>query len=139
MTNADAAAAVLALLVADTNLTVFDGKVPVNPVDGKLPARPYVVMWSPPVPHSIIDNLSGRSGWQEQIVTVTCVGDTAGSVAIVARRVRDAVLDVVPVVTGRVSLPIRMDGAPTPTQADNDIQPPVMYSVLRWACSSTPS
>lgn len=139
MSNTDAAAALLALLAADTNLVVYDGRVPVDPTTGKLPARPYVVIWASSVPHSIIDNLSGRSGWQEQTVTSTVVGDSPGSVAIVARRVRDAVLDVRPVVVGRVSLPIRMDGAPTATQADQDVQPAVMYSVLRWACSSTPA
>lgn len=138
MTNVDAAAAVFALLTADTSLKVYDGTVPLD-AQGKLPARPYVVQWTPPIPSASLDTLSGRSGWFEQAVSVTVVGDSAASVGIVARRVRAALLDVVPVVVGRVSLPIRMDGTPTSTQADQDVQPVVLYSVLRWACSSTPA
>lgn len=137
MTNTDAAAAALALLRADTNLTVFDGLVPVDPIAGKLPARPYVVLWSSPIPVAVLDSLEGRSGWWEQRLTTTVVGDTADSVRIVSRRVRTALLDVVPVVTGRVSIPIAMDGDPYPTQADQDVQPPVLFSVISWLASST--
>lgn len=133
MTNPDAAAAVLALLQADTNLTVYDGTVPATP------ARPYVVLWSPPIPAATIDNLSGRSGWFEQIPQTTVVGDTPESVRIVSRRVRAALLDVTPTVVGRVCLPIRMDGDPLPIQPDNDVAPPVFYAAIRWLCSSTPA
>lgn len=138
MSNVDAAAAILALLNADTNLTVFDGIVPLD-ATGKLPDRPYVVMWAPPIPQARLDNLTGRSGFFEQVVTTTIVADSSNSVGIAARRVRAAVLDVVPAVTGRVSFPIRLDGNPTHVTPDQDVQPPVLYSVLRWLCSSTPS
>ena len=133
MTNPDAAAAVLALLQADTTLRVYDGQVPPTPT------LPYVVLWSPPIPAATIDTLSGRSGWFEQIPQTTIVGFTPESVRIVSRRVRAALLDVIPVVTGRVCLPIRMDGDPLPIQPDNDVAPPVLWSAIRWLCSSTPA
>jgi hypothetical protein len=139
VTNLDDAAAVLALLVADTNLKVYDGSPPVDPTTGKLPARPYVVLWSPPIPAATIDTLSGRSGWFEQIPQTTIVGDTPESVRIVSRRVRTALLDVVPVVADRVCLPIRMEGNPLPIQPDTDVAPPVLWSAIRWLCSSTPA
>jgi len=139
VTNVDAAEAVVALITADPNLKVYDGKVPTDPATGKLPSRPYVVIWSSPVPSAARDTLSGRSGWWEEIVTTTVVGDSIGSVRIVSRRVREAVLDVIPAVTGRVSVPIRMDGGPLPIQADQDVQPPVLYAVIRWLCSSVPA
>lgn len=136
--SVDAAAAILALLSADPDLTTFDGIVPLDAA-GKLPGRPYVVMWSPPVPGASLDSLAGRSGRWDHIVTTTVVGDTSGSVGVAARRVRAAVLDVVPAVTGRASFPIRLDGEPTPIRPDEDVQPPVLYSVMRWLCSSLPS
>jgi hypothetical protein len=139
VSHADAAAALLALLVADPYLTVFDGKVTLDPATGKLPSRPYVVQWSPPVPGTGLDTLSGRSGWWEETITTTIVGDSIESVRIVGRRVRAAVLDKTPDVTGRTSLPIRMDGDPLPVQPDNDVQPPVLYAVIRWHCSSVPA
>ena len=40
MSNIDAAAAVLALLAADTNLRIYDGMVPTDPTTGKPPPRP---------------------------------------------------------------------------------------------------
>lgn len=137
MSSPDAAAAGLALLHADTHLTVYDGLVPVDPATGKLPRRPYVVLWAPPVPEAFLDSLEGRSGWWEQILTTTVVGDNAESVRVVSRRVRDALLDVIPDVAGRTSIPIAMDGPPLPTQADQDVQPPVLFSVISWLCSST--
>lgn len=133
MTNPDSAAAVLALLQADTTLRVYDGTVPASPV------LPYVVLWSPPIPTASQDTLSGRSGWFEQIPQTTVVGYTPESVRVVSRRVRTALLDVVPVVVGRVCLPIRMDGDPLPIQPDNDVAPPVLWSAIRWLCSSTPA
>jgi hypothetical protein len=139
VTNVDAAAALLALLVADVNLTVYDGVVPINPATGKLPSRPYIVMWSPPIPGAAIDTLAGRSGWWEETITTTIVGDNVESIRIATRRVRADVLDVIPVVTGRKCLPIRMDGDPLPVQPDNDVQPPVLYAVIRWRCSSVPA
>jgi hypothetical protein len=139
VTNTDTAAAFLALLVADQNLKVLDGEVPTDPGTGRLPDRPYVVMWSPPIPGAGLDTLSGRSGWWEETITTTIVGDTVDSIRIATRRVRGAVLDVVPVVVGRTCLPIRMDGDPLPIQPDNDVQPPVLYAVIRWKCSSTPA
>jgi hypothetical protein len=136
----DATAAVLALLRADANLTVHDGKVPTDPTTGKLPARPYVVVYGPPDGDGdrIVDSLSGSSSRSDGVVTTTVVGDTAESVRIVAKRVRAALLDVSPTVTGRSSFPIRVSSSQD-VRRDDDVQPPVMYAVDRWLVQSVPA
>lgn len=135
--NIDAAAAVLALLAADTNLKVFDGLVPANPDTGAPPARPYVVVFAPPG-RAAVFNLAGQSGDISASIQTTCVGDTAESCRITARRVKAALLDVRPVVVARVSYPIRHEDSQAP-RVDNDVQPPVMYSIDRWATQSVPA
>lgn len=138
MTSADAAAAFLALLTADTNLTVYDSKVPTDlTTTGKLPARPYVVMYAA-VGRSTVFNLAGQSGALEASIQTTVVADSAESCRIAGRRVKAAVLDVVPVIVGRVSYPIRHEDS-QPPRADQDVQPPVMYSVDRWYTNSVPA
>lgn len=137
MTNLDAAGACLALLAADVVLTVYDGFVPVDPVSGRLPARPYVVVFAPGG-RSTVFNLAGVSGDLSASVQTTCVGDTAESCRIVARRVKAALLDVRPAVVGRVSYPIRHEDSQPPTR-DDDVQPPVMYAVDRWRTASVPA
>ena len=136
MTNIDAAAAVLALLTADTGLKVFDGLVPVDST-GKPPSRPYVVVFAP-VGHSSVDDLAGRSRALQASIQTTCVGDSAESCRIVARRVKAALLDIRPVVVARVCYPIRHEDS-QPPRADNDVQPPVMYCIDRWSTQSVPA
>jgi len=137
VSNADAAAAVLALLTADTSLKVYDGLVPVNPSTGKPPTRPYVVVYAP-TGRSTVSNLTGQSGDLSASIQTTCVGDTAESCRITARRVKAALLDVRPVVVARVSYPIRHEDS-QPPRADQDVQPPVMYSIDRWSTQSVPA
>ena len=135
--NIDAAAAVLALLAADTNLRVYDGMVPTDPTTGRPPPRPYVVIYAP-VGLSTVHNLTGTSGALEASIQTTCVGDTAESCRIVARRVKAALLDVVPVVSGRASFPIRHEYS-EPARVDNDVAPPVLFAVDRWLTQSVPA
>ena len=137
MTNVDAAAAVLALLGADTNLTVYDTVVPVDPTTGVPPLRPYVVVYAP-VGKSTLNNLTGNSGALEALIQTTCVGDTAESCRIVSRRVKADLLDIRPVIVGRVSFPIRHADS-RPPQVDNQVQPPVLFAVDRWLTSSVPA
>lgn len=137
MSNADAAAAALALLRADVNLTVYDGLVPVDPTTGKLPTRPYVVIYAP-VGRSTVYNLAGQSGALEASIQTTCVGDTAESCRIIGRRVKAVLLDVVPSVVGRVSFPIRHEDS-RPIERDDDVQPPVLFAVDRWLTQSVPA
>lgn len=137
MTNVDAAAAVLALLAADTNITVYDSLVPVDQTTGRPPPRPYVVVHAP-VGKSTVNNLTGNSGALEALIQTTSVGDTAESCRIVARRVKAALLDIRPVIVDRVSFPIRHEDS-LPPRVDNQVQPPVLFAVDRWLTSSVPA
>ena len=140
MSSPDATAAVLALLTADVNVKVYDGEVPVDPATGRLPARPYVVVYGPPDgdgAHSL-DSLAGGSNRADGVVTTTYVGDSAEAVRIVAKRVRGLLLDRTPAVTGRSSFPIRHSSGQNVTR-DDDVQPPVLFAVDRWLCQSVPA
>lgn len=140
MSSPDATAAVLALLAADVNVTVYDGEVPTDPATGKLPARPYVVVYGPPDGDGgrLVDSLAGTSHRADGVVTTTVVADNAESVRIIAKRVRALLLDVVPAVTGRVCFPIRHDSGQNIAR-DDDVQPPVLFAVDRWLCQSVPA
>lgn len=140
MSSPDATAAVLDLLEADANIKVYDGRVPTDPTTGKLPPRPYVVVYGPPDGAGTwaVDSLAGTSRWVDGVVTTTMVGDSAESVRIVAKRVRAALLDVTPDITGRASFPIRHSSGLNVTR-DDDVSPPVLYAVDRWLCQSVPA
>jgi hypothetical protein len=91
-----------------------------------------------PAGTSTVHNLAGTSGALEASIQTTSVGDTAEACRIVARRVKAALLDVRPTVTGRVSFPIRHEDS-LPPQVDNDVAPPVLYAVDRWLTASVPA
>jgi hypothetical protein len=132
----DTAAALLALLAADPNLKVYDGKVPVDNT-GKPPTRPYVVLYAPDDTSSV-DDLTGRSRRGDGVYQVTTVADEADSLRLVRKRVKTVLLDVRPDVTGRTSFPIRHDYS-NPALRDDDVQPPVMYGTDGWRCASVAS
>lgn len=119
-------------------VSVHDGRVPVDQVTGRLPARPYVVVYGPSDGDGThrVDDLAGRSGWVEGRVQTTVVADSAEACRIIAARVRGSLLDVVPTITGRVCFPIRHDDS-QPVRRDDDVQPPVLYAVDRWLIQST--
>lgn len=140
MSALDATAAVLALLATDANLTTYDGRVPTDPTTGKLPARPYVVVYGPSDGAGAwsVDSLAGASQRVDGVVTTTVVGDSAASVRIIAKRVRSLLLDTVLDVTGRASFPVRHE-AGQDVRRDDDVSPPVLYAVDRWLCQSVPA
>lgn len=134
----DTTVALLELLGADSNLVVFEGKVPVGS-DGKPPARPYVVVYAPgPDGQAMVANLAGQSVNFDGEWQTTTVGDEADSVRVVQARVHAALLDRKPSIPGRVSFPIRHMGA-QPTRRDDDVQPPVLYATDQWRCMSVPA
>lgn len=135
----DTTTAVLELLGADSNLRVFEAKVPVDATTGKPFAPPYVVLYPPgPDGQAMVANLTGQSidfdgEWQ-----TTTVGLEADSVRVVQARVRAALVDRRPSIPGRVSFPIRHAGA-QPARRDDDVQPPVLYATDQWRCMSVPA
>lgn len=112
MTDAAHAAAFLALLnaaVGSPPLVVHDGAVP----QGAVP--PYVVVYfadADPI-DSPSTHLTGEA--RRHITDAYChsVGDNAGSVRVVGGRVRGALLNITPTISGRKCWPIRRtDGQP---------------------------
>jgi len=99
------AQAALTLLAADVFLTVFDGKVP-DPT----PDPPYVLVYTT-VERPIEGIGNAVEGLSDTVITTWychCVGETAAAVRAVVMRVRTALLDQRPVITGRSCGLIRM-------------------------------
>ncbi len=105
----------LNLLTADTDLTVHDGRVP----DGAEP--PYVLVYT------VIDWPEVSDGHAldslDESVTVRwychCVGRTAAAARAVAMRVRAALLNQRPTVTGRTAGIIRQESTLPPTRDES--------------------
>ncbi len=106
------AAAMLALLDADNDppaLVVLDGKVPTGTV------APYVLVYFDDTDPELPDSRPLTGASQRHVVRAIChsVGGNGQAARMVADRVRTALLDVVPTVTGRTCMPIRReDGQP---------------------------
>ncbi|MCX5066906.1 hypothetical protein OOJ91_13725 [Micromonospora lupini] len=102
--------AVLALLqAAPGSLKVLDGAVPKDGVP------PYVLVYFADVDPELPDSraLEGTSERFVLRVYAHCVGENSATTRALGERVRTALLDVVPTVTGRVCWPIRReDGQP---------------------------
>ncbi len=107
------ATAVLGLLAG---LNVHDGAVPPNP------AYPYAVLYIDPGEANEAD-LTMTSLEQVYAVQVTSVGATAAACRIQAGRVRAALLDVTPTVTGRACWPLRVEASQT-AREDRDVTIP---------------
>lgn len=113
MTAQAHATAVLTLLAG---LPVHDGAVPANP------AYPYAVLYlNTGTAHEV--DLSYNSDEQVYDVQITSVGASAAAARITADRVRAALLDQTPTVTGRTCWPIRLEAAQT-AREDRDITIP---------------
>jgi hypothetical protein len=99
----------LALLTADTSLTVYDGKVTGT-------ATNYVLVYTfRQLPDGLTApdklSLTGASTLVDMRLYCHCVGSTAEASRWVQGRVEAALLDVTPTVAGRMCNPIRwMDG-----------------------------
>lgn len=100
----------LALLAADTGLTVYDGKV------GATPPGSYVLVYTMRMlptgdvaPDKI--RLTGQSRAVEMRLYCHCIGATAAAARGIQGRVQQQLLDVTPIVPGRTCFPIRwIDG-----------------------------
>lgn len=129
MTTAALVNAVLALLNADAQLTVYDGAPP----DGASP--PYVVvyadsgLWSRP-------QLAGASDEVVLKVWTHSVGLSSASARAVADHVRDVLLDAVVAVNGWAVSPITHDG-PAPARTDPDLGFVVVDAIDAWRLYAT--
>lgn len=124
--------AVFALLAADPLLTVYDGKVP-NTIDPKV--NPYVVAY---FAGSFPDlQFRGIAHTFQLRITLHCVGGSSKAARVIADRVRAVLMDVTPVVSGRVCYPLRYEEDTSPpltnevtgSQVVDQIEPYVLRSV----------
>lgn len=136
-TYQDHADAFLALLRADAGLTVYDGAAPTGA------APPYVLAYIlRETPDGLLAPdrvpLTGRSMAANLMAYCHCVGGNATAARAVAARVEAVVLDVTPVVTGRVCWPIRWREG-SPPRRDEDTGPLVMDLVDVYSFGSVAS
>ena len=118
------AAAVLALIDAQPNVTVYDGQVPNRPV------LPYAVMYADQGGAGQ-SAFSGKSDFRVWRFQTTAVGSTPEQCRWLAERVELALLDVAPVVTGRTCGRIdKLDSQPV--RRDDTVDPALFYAVDRW-------
>lgn len=124
--------AILGLLNADTDLTVYDSAVP----KGALP--PYVLVY----PSTTTPEGTSLTNLQDRAVTRAychCVGADAIAARAVAGRVAAALLNVTPTVTGRVCWPIRDDDAGAPPDRDESTGVLVMDRLAVYRLESLPA
>lgn len=105
----DHANAVLALLAADVLLVTYDGRVPDPPA---VPVQQYVLVYmSASTPDGAIApdkvRLSNDSDVIDLSIVCHCVGGDAVAARAISGRVRALLLNVRPVIAGRVCMPIR--------------------------------
>lgn len=129
--------AALELLRADADLTVYpdeDGNTPATP------SPPYVRVYS----HverpfdAGPNNLGGASSTWTTRWWCHCIGANEYAAGAVAMRVRAALLDVRPTVTGRACGPIRQE-ASQPPRRDEDLGYPVFDATDVYRLTSTPA
>lgn len=132
--------AALDLLRADTNLTVYpdpEGLVPLE----RDRADHYVIVYTsierPPGLAGASNRLPGRSDTWVVRYYCHCVGPNAYSAAAVAGRVRVALLDVTPTITGRTPKPIKQDGD-QPANRDDSTGSPVYDQVVIYRLRTSP-
>jgi len=123
----------LALLVADTSLVVCDGVVPA----GTQP--PYALVYTTvnrpsEDPDNAADGLSRV--WSAAWI-VHSVGGNAAAARAVAQRVRTALLDIRPVISGMSCNRIRMDPDSPPPQRDESTGVVVMDLVQTYRLKAT--
>lgn len=128
MSHADA---VLTLLEAVDNLTVYDGDVP------DLPSLPYVVLWIAE-PLRTAGRLSGEQDDAQSTFQTSSVGSTPEQARWAQAKVHEALLNRRPVITGRSSTRVKHDSAP-PVRADYDVDPTVFTAVDLWSAYTTPA
>jgi hypothetical protein len=120
-------------------LTVYDGEVP-DPPTGPADLYCLVYMTLTTPMGTALTNASDRGIMQ--IITHSVSGNaqvngSAASARIVAQRVRGALLDVVPVISGRTSFPIRQTDSP-PVRRDETAGPRVYDQIDVWRLETVP-
>lgn len=131
------AAAMLALLDADNSppaLVVLDGKVPTGQT------LPYVLVYFDDTDPELAESRPLTGDSERHVLRAIChsVGANGQAARMVADRVRSALLDVVPTVTGRVCLPIRREDG-QPPQRDEQTGTAVFDKVDVYRLESLPA
>lgn len=136
--HADAFIALLDADNVDPPLVVFKGGIPKN-VD-PAPNPPYVVVYFADTDPESAESrsLAGRSQRFVQRAYVHCVGGNATAALAVAQRVRAALLDAVPTITGRQCFPIRREDS-QPPRRDESTGQPVQDRVDTYRLESLPA
>ncbi|MEV4767800.1 tail completion protein gp17 [Micromonospora humida] len=111
--HADAVLAILS--AAPGNLRVLDGAVPKD----VLP--PYVLLYFADADPEVADNRPLEGGSQRFVLRVYAhsVGGSSAAARALGERVRTALLDLVPVVTGRECFPIRREDGQPPQREES--------------------
>lgn len=127
--------AFLGLLQADTDLVVYDGKVPDLPA---VVAKQYVLLYF----DTTTPEGTSLTGEQDRAITRAychCVGADAKASRAIAGRVAARLLNAVVSVAGRVCWPIRDDGSGGPPDRDETTGVQVMDGVSVYRLESVPS
>ena len=124
-------------LVEGTGLDVYDGKLPDNVTTLALPwVTAYaVVEWEYDGPNTSIrfESSSCVTTWY-----LRCAAANTTALQAVLGRIRAVLLDVVPVVAGRVCFPIRMVSVQTPGQ-DNTLGTAVIEATAIYELETRPA
>lgn len=127
----DVAAAVLDLLRADPDLTVYDG----SPPDNTTP--PYVVAWLS-IDSERTSRMCAGTDLSALRVTTHSVATTGQGARIVASGVRAALLDITPTVAGWTCWPIRHEYG-LPPQWDESTGSSWIAAIDGWTLTATPA
>lgn len=132
--HANAVLALLAAAAGTPALKVYDGAVPAGTVP------PYVLVYFADYDPEGADSrpLTGASQRFVLRAYCHCVGGNQTAARAVAQRVRAALLDVIPSVSGRRCLPIRREDG-QPTQRDESTGTLVQDKVDVYRLESVPS
>ena len=129
-------AAGLTLLQANTNLVVYDGRLPDSATDI---APPYVLVYTV-VTWPDADRAQGLDGLSGTCVTYWychCVGASDTASVVVAGQVRSSLLDQRPVIAGRSCDLIRFEASQQPVR-DEALRRPVFDTVHVYRLQTRP-
>ena len=126
---------------ADAIMAALD-PIPVVVHDSKVPASPdlsagYVALFSGQ-PGEESDRASGFASTANHEFTTTAVGTNAAQVRLIMEWVRDALIDVRPVIPGRLTTPIEWLSSSGPPREDNDVPAKPLYAAVQWRFTSVP-
>lgn len=119
-------------------LVVHDGEVPREPVVAADALPPYVLLYT----YTSRPDGSSLTHQSDHAITrgiFHCVGSDAAAARAIAGRVAAGLLDVTPIIAGRVCFPIRDAGDSRPPRPDDTISPRVMDQVVVYTLESLPA